>query len=446
MPMTNTGIASVIEDGQLPIHSKPTRFLARLSPRRGRASGTARKSLLAVLLVLGCAVPAFAAASATAALERLAALPENHGLVLGRAQVLGEFNDTARRFDLHRTGPRSRDYSIKMVWAPDRKSALFAGANHRVPHRLNDVWEFDLAAMAWKLLYAPDNSRSYLGLGEDASDVVYRDGLLVTRRGGPAVIGHTWWGITYDPEQRRLLYMNTWATKQDEVVRELGGDPAERFRGPPLWSFDPAAGTWQFVRTPEPWPKILPGAMLEYVPELGGAIWHMNNWQMRKTWLFRADEQRWEDLRAKGFPGEAPGRELVGYYDPQRRIVVAHWKRNTFHFDPRMRQWSQTVEAAKDDESVPHGYDARTAFHFDPASGHGLLVNLRAKEIWSYDPDRATWSHLSPEGAPMPTGSRLLSYVDPLRNALVVIDDTTVWAYRYRAARPGGGVAPNGRD
>ncbi len=33
-----------------------------------------------------------------------------------------------------------------------------------------------------------------------------------------------------------------------------------------------------------------------------------------------------------------------------------------------------------------------------------------------------------------PDGNRRLAYVDPARNAVVVIDGTTVWAYRYKAA------------
>jgi hypothetical protein len=32
----------------------------------------------------------------------------------------------------------------------------------------------------------------------------------------------------------------------------------------------------------------------------------------------------------------------------------------------------------------------------------------------------------------MPTGRKRLAYFDPERNVFVVIDGTTVWAYRYR--------------
>ena len=147
-----------------------------------------------------------------AALAKVKTLNANQAVLLGKAQVIGDFNDVARRYNLHQTGPMGRDFTIKMGWAPERRRALFCGANHGVPHRLNDVWEFDLASLTWVMLYAPDNPRDYTGLGKDASDVEFQDGVLITQRGGPAVIAHSWWGLTYDPMQKALLLMNTWVT------------------------------------------------------------------------------------------------------------------------------------------------------------------------------------------------------------------------------------------
>ena len=39
-------------------------------------------------------------------------------------------------------GPGQRDYCNKMPYAPERRTALYAGGNHQVPHRMNDVWEW----------------------------------------------------------------------------------------------------------------------------------------------------------------------------------------------------------------------------------------------------------------------------------------------------------------
>ena len=91
-----------------------------------------------------------------------------------------------------------------------------------------------------------------------------------------------------------------------------------------------------------------------------------------------------------------------------------------------------TQRWARWDGRAPYGHDARSVFYHDQSSGHGLLVQFETNTVWAYDPDKLAWTRLAPEGDTMPTGSKRLAYVDPAHNALVVIDGTTVWAYRYR--------------
>ena len=55
-----------------------------------------------------------------AVLEKLKNLKTNHAVLLGQAKVLGDFNDTARKYNLHKTGPLARDFTLKVVW---RRSA-----------------------------------------------------------------------------------------------------------------------------------------------------------------------------------------------------------------------------------------------------------------------------------------------------------------------------------
>lgn len=395
-----------------------------------------RRSLLrAPLSLLPLAMPVARADVAVG--RRVAAIPPNHGLRLGAASVVGDLNEVARRFDLHRTGPRSRDFSKKMVWAPERRRALFVGANHGSPHRLNDVWEFDLAAMTWTLLYGPDNPRSFSGLGPDPSDVVFRDGVLQTRRGGPAVIGHTWSGLTYDPRTRRMLFMNVWPVDHDPLVRQVGGNPADRYRGSPLWTFDPDARAWALLRTGGPWPKAAVGALFQDVPEMGGQIWHLNNWQLNATWLLNA-AHRWEKVAdpkiSQGFERNAPGRELVGYHDAKRQLVVAQYRTGTYHFDTRSRRWSCPIPPDSA-APVPDGHDASTVFYGSALTGHGYLLDFRTRDLWTYDPDRAHWELLSPMGDAMPAGQRMLAYFDHAHDVMVVLNDTEVWTYRPPTTR-----------
>lgn len=370
------------------------------------------------------------------ALAKIKGLKANQAILLGQAQVVGKFNDIARKFDLHKTGPRGRDFTIKMVWAPERRRALFCGANHAVPHRLNDVWEFDLASLSWILLYPPDNPRDYLGLGKDFSDVEFKDGILVTKRGGPAIIAHTWWGLTYDPHEKAMLFMNTWVTNRKKAVEQLDGDSSQLYSGPPLWSFSPQTARWKMLKTEKPYPRPIFGGLLEYIPELKGAMWHANNWQMRASWLYDAKANTWKNLQANGKPSEfekhASEPEQVGYYDPARKLLIAHRHKATSHYDPRTNVWKKVLDAGKDSATVPYGHDAYAPMYHDPVSGHGLLVEFKTNTLWSYDPDKTTWTHLHPEGDKMPTGNKRLAYFDVARNVFVILDGTKVWAYRYR--------------
>lgn len=369
-----------------------------------------------------------------AALKKINTLGPNQAALLGEARVIGDFNEIARRFYLHKTGPRGRDYSNKMVWAPERKRALFLGANHAVPHRLNDVWEFDLGALAWILLYAPDNPRGYQDLGKDTSDVELRNGILITKRGGPAVIGHTWWGLTYDPVRRQALFMNTWVTNQKKAVEQLGGDPGQLYGGPPLWAFSPESRQWRPIKTEKPWPKAPFAAMLEYIPELGGAIWQSNNFQMGATWLYNPAANTWRNLEANSRRGDfsraAPKPEQVAYYDPQRHLVIAQRGYETHHFDIRIREWKKVMNS--DEEHAPFGHDAHTPIAYDPNSGHGLLLDRKGNTLWAYNPDQPAWTRLSPVGDPMPRGKKRLAYFDPAHGAFVVIEGKIIWAYRYQ--------------
>lgn len=367
---------------------------------------------------------------------KLKSLRSNQAVTLGQAQVVGEFNDTARHFNLHKTGPMGRDFTIKMVWVPERGRALFCGANHGVPHRLNDVWEFDLAALTWAMLYAPDNARDYTGIGKDFSDVEFKSGVLVTKRGGPAVIAHTWWGLTYDPVQKQMLFMNTWVTDQKKAVAQLGGDPAQLYAGPPLVAFSPATRRWTMLTAGKPYPRAPFGGMLEYIPELKGSIWHTNNWQMQATWLYDVPTNSWRNLEAnaatKDFDKQAPAPEQVGYYDPRRKLVFVQRQRDTFQYDPVKNEWKKILAPEADSNQAPSGHDAYAPMVYDSASGHGLLVEFKTNTLWAFDPDKPAWSKLQPVGDPMPTGNKRLAYFDPLQKVFVILHGTTVWAYRYR--------------
>jgi hypothetical protein len=57
---------------------------------------------------------------------------------------------------------------------------------------------------------------------------------------------------------------------------------------------------------------------------------------------------------------------------------------------------------------------------------------LKSNTLWTYNPDKIAWTKLAPRGDAMPEGNKRLAYFVPIRGVFVVIQDTTVWAYRYR--------------
>jgi len=393
--------------------------------------------MLRLFLFLMLASPIVAAEPAKPdVIAKLKALKPNHAVLLGKADVLGEFNDTAKRFNLHKTGPQSRDFTIKMCWAADRERVLFCGANHNVPHRINDVWEFDLGTLTWNMLYAPDNARDYTMLGKDYSDVKFRDGLFITDRGGPGIIAHTWWGLTYDETRHELLFMNTWVTDKKKCAELLKANPDEVYNGPPLWGFDPAKKTWKAYKQEKPYPVAIFGGLLEYIPDLKSTVWHANNWQMHGTWKYDGKANSWVNLKSNGddktFVKEAAEPEQVGYYDTKRHQLIIQRHKSTHHYDVKSNAWKKVIAEEKDSEKVPYGHDAFSPFYYDAKSGHGILMENKLNRLWAYDPEKTTWTKLQPEGDPMPTGNRRLAYCDPKHNVFVLIDGVTVWAYRYQ--------------
>ena len=134
-------------------------------------------------------------------------------------------------------------------------------------------------------------------------------------------------------------------------------------------AFFPADKKWKPFKAPKPYPVAIFGGMLEFIPELGGSVWHANNWQMHGTWLHDFEKDTWKDLKANGggkpFEQESADPEQIGYYDPKRKIVVAQRHHDTHQFDPKKDEWKKVLTGDKDDGKCggsliklrsPHGF------------------------------------------------------------------------------------------
>ena len=368
-------------------------------------------------------------------LAKLDALGDNTACLLENTRIIQDLGDFAKGWHrMQQTGPTGRDFTIKMAWMPDRLRAFYCGANHGSPHRFNDAWEYDLPSNTWVLLYTPDyNDRGPI-TDYDRKVLVLKDGWLRTRKGGPAHPGHTWWGLTYDPQLKAALWYSAWpGYRLDAKLDVTGKTRADLYPGPPLWAFFPAQKKWHPIPTAKPWPRNAFGASLEYIPPLGGALWQYQD----KTWQLDSAKRTWQ-LVADG--GERVTIESLICHDPDRQLLIAHRgpRRDdpprTWHMslkDDRPAPWKKVLEST----NLPNGHDARSLMYFDPAGKVALLYERAEKRLWSYEPDKRKWRQLKPKGPapPFAPKERVIAYHDPARNVFVALGYARAWCYRYRA-------------
>jgi len=366
-------------------------------------------------------------------------LGDNSSALLPPTQVVGDPGPIAKEYGMDKRGPGGRDYTIKMVWMPDRKRAFYCGVNHGSPHRLNDAWEYDLPSNSWVVLYAADyNDRGAVG-DYDKSTLEIKDGWLRTKGGGPGHPSHTWWELTYDPELKAAVWLCLWPPyRLKEKLDAIGANQDQLYKGPPMWAFYPWQKKWEPLPTPQPWPRARYASSLEYVPELKGMLWTSLE---SGVWLLDSKTLSWKDLTKSK---ERPLTEAVVCYDSTRKLLLAH--RSPLG-DPAkdggvgrtwqmpingegLGEWKKVVEKP----DLPEGFDARSVFYFDPIGKVGLLYETITRAIWSYDPDKTEWTKLKPEGPPPPEKSdaRPMGYFDPERNVFVVNMGTTTWVYRFK--------------
>ncbi|MCX7804569.1 MAG: hypothetical protein N3A38_05190 [Planctomycetota bacterium] len=364
---------------------------------------------------------------------------EGCATALPPARTAGDINDVARKYGLDKHGPGARDYCIKMAWMPDRKRAIFYGANHGVPHRLNDVWEYDLPSNTWVCLYGPDANK---GHGGDWSDIdrnseETKAGIIRTKRGGPAIIPHSWWNMTYDHGLKAMITPCSWSMSDPELFNLLNAGKHK----PPFWAFFPEKKRWEPILGAK---GDLPGyenaRQLEYVPELNGTLWAKSD----GMWLYNSKENTWKRLgRASDYKG-LPEREAVMVYLPDRKLLVAHSiagngvpsagyeGSRTSHYSVEKNEW-KTVFTGNEKNNPPAGFDGGTNFVYDSAGKVCLLWDAAwTRTLWAYDPETCKWTKLNPKGPPPPAGrDAVLAYYDAARNAFVIPGK---WIYRHRNA------------
>jgi hypothetical protein len=358
-------------------------------------------------------------------------------------------------------GPKVRDYGNKLAYAPDRRTAMYCGANHNVPHRINDASEYHLGSNTWHLICPPGtDARKLRGLrntekklkaavekGQDGeksraelagvrerikawyAGVQVSDGYLQDgANGGPIQPWHTWDGLCYDQQARCMM----WAVLDTDVYKDpgkgvqrsktrsyaemTGQDPeklvAQLKPSSSMYMYDPAAGRWrrQIGEGPFPYMRGM-GGSLTYIPDIKKTVWYCaaqnvspNDFAM---WAYDAETNRWEDLKPNGgkgirelvhVTGEAPTGEVQMAYSSKHKRLVAVSQAGTWAYDIVGNEWRKMCE---DQENKAH--DAVTVFVYDSNADVFLLLN--APDRWgservlrAYSLETNKWQTITPKG------------------------------------------------
>ena len=261
------------------------------------------------------------------------------------------------RNDIKHTGRSGSDYTMRMAYAPERQTALYAGGNHNDGRR-NDCWEYHLGSNTWHCLFPAEGGDHYLLKGivmfrmrefehknkqklgattiddfraflnqEDRKtldekiipwwkkNVVFENGMLTTPGGGPIMPSHTWDGMNYDPTQKRLLWSDGAGPNGEcfnfhRYVTGMSADQMAKARDErytSMWEFDPQACRWSCYRRPKgghcPDFRGM-GQSLEYISDQRKFIWYIAasnvSPQSYQMWSFDPVADLWAELHPNG--------------------------------------------------------------------------------------------------------------------------------------------------
>lgn len=388
------------------------------------------------------------------------------------------------------SNPYARDYTNRMVYAPERQSALYQGGNHGAG-RTNDVWEYHLGSNTWHRLFDPEggdhatykftlmflprivakNPEYQMKDSEKANfeaakkwwleNVVLVDGHLVTRGGGPLLVGHTWDTLIYEPNIRRTIQgtgahcANTpWLHSQftgmpiEQVnklmERSLNQQPGVKSYKT-MWLFDPAERKWIHYESDSPLAELRGmGATMCYIPCWKKTIFYVAAQNVTPNAFFMrtydAINDRWEELKPNGGKSiselavklkVAPMSEQQTAYSPKHRKMVAVLGADTFIYDIDSNQWSKS-EAVND---LIKAHDASTVFAYDSAGDIFLLCEPRTGKLAGFSLATGKWQSLAPAGDAMPKPPYCVGkgYYDPTHNVLVIQPAyvNRMWVYRH---------------
>lgn len=306
--------------------------------------------------------------------------------------VIGDGLDAFETFATR--GPGIRDFCDKWVWAEDRGRAMYAGGNHGVPHKFNDLWEYDLPSNTWVMLHAPDPGVS------------------------PS---HTWWGFTYDPVRSQVLWISA------SSIWDTGG-----YEGPPLRVYDTVAQNgWSLLETEPPINAPVASA-LEYIPNRDLFVFYSNRWNGSGMHTLDPLTNAWTELIPQpdlyfDNPDAPPGESIIAY-NSVNDVLVGFLGRSVYVYGFDDNEWVRVLDDAGDD--TVNISDSQSGSDYDPYSDlHYVQTQGR---LFAYDVQTNTFEDLEVELAP----DFAMTYFDRGLGVVVLYDETSSHVVYRHAALP----------
>ncbi|PTN13275.1 hypothetical protein C8R11_101268 [Nitrosomonas aestuarii] len=324
-------------------------------------------------------------------------LQVGEGVILPRFKVEG----SAEGLKLHNFathGPGIRDWSQKFPYSLKNGKAYYAGGNHGVPHKYDDVWSYDVVTNTWTMESVPTPGVHTL---------------------------HTYWCLDYDDASDRLI--------QYARISDATG------KWPLLQDPDPDIYLIQWRKSTKTW-EAFPlqdmnalkngfGCATVLLPDVNRLITYAGNWDgsgMQSVDLTTGKVETLLSNRELYFenfdntPRDRLGMEYVG-----NGKIIAWEHHSKFTYDLVTNQWT------KEENFWPLNLQSGgTAVAYDPVNG--LLFFHSQGKFWSYEPVTNKIEMLNIPGMPNARKESLM-YYDIRNNVLVLYEDnaTSMFVYRH---------------
>jgi hypothetical protein len=300
-------------------------------------------------------------------------------------------------------GPGIRDYCNKWVYVDSRQRGAYCGGNHGVPHKFNDVWEYDLASNTWIMLHKPD----------------------------PGVITpHTWWGMTYDQRAEKIY----WVTGIDNPNNNfMVWESMNWTNSVGVLYYDPYAQNGWHSLYGDGQSYTRTASVLEYIGSRDITIFY-NKYTARGCGMHTYDSKTdtWSELLSGSYIYHTcttcPGSEALVNYDPRHDILVGFRADKVYHYNFTDTAWSQVHTGPID------AHDARSALTYDTDNGIHLLYNRDDSSLYAYEAGTMTLTRLNPSGDYLRTTRQVMAFYHKDLNVAVFYKDNSpnIWLYRYK--------------